>query len=68
MAAFIGIDLGTTYSGISYIDENGNPKIVNNSEGQNITPSCILVEGDNHIVGEDARKELGSKETRRESF
>ena len=27
MAAFIGIDLGTTYSGISYIDENGNPKI-----------------------------------------
>ena len=59
MAAFIGIDLGTTYSGISYIDENGFPKIVNNSEGQNITPSCILVEGDTVIVGEDARKELG---------
>ena len=59
MAAFIGIDLGTTYSGISHIDDNGNPKIVNNSEGQNITPSCIMVEGSNVIVGEEARKELG---------
>ena len=62
MAAFIGIDLGTTYSAISYIDENGNPKIVNNNEGQNITPSCILVEGNNHIVGEPARKLLGSND------
>ena len=59
MAAFIGIDLGTTYSAISYIDENGSPKIINNSEGENITPSCILIEGDTVIVGEEARKELG---------
>ena len=50
MAAFIGIDLGTTYSAISYIDENGSPKIINNSEGENITPSCILIEGDTVIV------------------
>ena len=46
MAAFIGIDLGTTYSSISYIDDNGRPQIIRNSEGQESTPSCILFEGD----------------------
>ena len=56
---FIGIDLGTTYSAISYIDDNGRPKIIANSEGQNITPSCIQFEGDTVTVGEEARKSLG---------
>ena len=59
MAAFIGIDLGTTYSAISYIDDNGRPKIISNSEGQNITPSCIQFEGDTVTVGEEARRALG---------
>ena len=60
MAAFIGIDLGTTYSSISYIDDNGRPQIIRNSEGQNITPSCILFKDDKAgIVGEVARQELG---------
>ena len=59
MAAFIGIDLGTTYSSISYIDDNGRPKIIANSEGQNITPSCIQFEGDTVTVGEQARRALG---------
>ena len=59
MAAFIGIDLGTTYSAISYIDDNGRPKIIANSEGQNITPSCIQFEGDTVTVGEEARRALG---------
>ena len=60
MAAFIGIDLGTTYSSISYIDDNGRPQIIRNDKGQNITPSCILFEDDNKgIVGEDARQALG---------
>ena len=59
-AAFIGIDLGTTYSAISTIDENGIPKMINNSEGQNITPSCIWIKDDKqYFVGEEARKELG---------
>ncbi|WP_416688359.1 Hsp70 family protein [Candidatus Pseudothioglobus sp. Uisw_041] len=60
MSAFIGIDLGTTYSAISTIDEHGIPKIINNSEGQNITPSCIWIKDDKqYLVGEEARKELG---------
>jgi len=61
MSAFIGIDLGTTYSAVSTIDEHGIPKIINNSDkGLNITPSCIWIKGNKkYEVGEEARKELG---------
>ena len=56
---FIGIDLGTSYSAISTIDDNGNPKIIRNSEGQESTPTCLLFEGDTITVGEEARRSLG---------
>ena len=32
MGAYIGIDLGTTYSAISMLDETGRPVIINNFE------------------------------------
>ena len=36
MAKYIfGIDLGTTYSCIAYVDESGRPVVVNNAEGSN---------------------------------
>ena len=44
MASFIGIDLGTTYSVISYIDDTGRPKVIHNSDGENITASWRLGE------------------------
>lgn len=59
MGAFIGIDLGTTYSAVSFLDETGRPKILANKDGQNITPSCIDFSEETFIVGEDARKGLG---------
>jgi len=60
MASFIGIDLGTTYSVISYIDDSGRPKIIHNSEGHNITASCIAFDGSEvQYTGEEARKMLG---------
>jgi len=59
MASFIGIDLGTTYSLVSYLDDTGRPQIIRNSEGQNLTPSCIEINGDEITVGEIARKGLG---------
>ena len=59
IGAFVGINLGTLYSSISYINDTGRPTIIRNSEGEESTPSCILVEGDTVIVGEDARKALG---------
>jgi molecular chaperone DnaK len=59
MASFIGIDLGTTYSSVSYLDDTGRPQIIRNAEGHNLTPSCIEVNGDDITVGETARRGLG---------
>ena len=59
MGAFIGIDLGTTYSAVSFLDETGRPKILANKDGQNITPSCIDFSSEPFIVGEEARQNLG---------
>ena len=56
MSAFIGIDLGTTFSAISYIDETGRPKIIPNKEGQNITPSVVADRDGKVEVGEYASK------------
>ena len=63
MSAFIGIDLGTTYSAVSYIDDTGRSKIVHNSAGSNVTPSCIDFSGGKAEVGEEARKSLGMSDT-----
>ena len=59
MAKLLGIDLGTTFSAMATIDATGRPKIVHNDEGQNITPSCVEINGKDIIVGEEARKGLG---------
>ena len=56
MASFIGIDLGTTYSSVSYLDETGRPQIIRNLEGHNLTPSCIEIIGNEVTVGEFARR------------
>ena len=37
-----GIDLGTTYSAISCIDEDGKPTVLQNLESQSTTPSVVL--------------------------
>ncbi|MGE4182776.1 MAG: Hsp70 family protein [Limisphaerales bacterium] len=45
-----GIDLGTTYSCIAYVDEHGKPVVVSNSEGQPTTPSVVYFEGESNIA------------------
>ncbi|MCP4146155.1 MAG: Hsp70 family protein [bacterium] len=50
-----GIDLGTTYSCISYVDEHGKPVVVPNEENERITPSVVFFDGDNVIVGSEAK-------------
>lgn len=53
-----GIDLGTTYSCIAYVDEaSGKPSLVPNSEGELITPSVVLFEdADTRVVGREAKR------------
>lgn len=51
-----GIDLGTTYSAIAYVDEHGKPVIVQNQESERITPSVVLFDGESVIVGNTAKE------------
>src|SRR5579864_8043487 len=51
----IGIDLGTTFSAVAHIDSYGKPQIIPNSESERITPSVILFDGPNVIVGSVAK-------------
>lgn len=57
MGKYIGIDLGTTFSCVAYINENGQPEIIPNSEGDNITPSTVLFEDGTTIVGKEAKEQ-----------
>jgi len=50
-----GIDLGTTYSCLAYVDEHGKAIVVPNFENERITPSAVFFDGDNVIVGKDAK-------------
>ena len=54
MAKFVGIDLGTTFSAAATVDIEGCPVIIRDSEGNNIIPSCVVVDGDSIEVGTHA--------------
>lgn len=51
-----GIDLGTTYSAIAYIDETGKPTVVRNGNNSETTPSVVQFEtASNVVVGQGAK-------------
>ena len=52
-----GIDLGTTYSCIAYVDEKGVPTVAQNMEGHNITPSVVNFESPTVVVSGQIAKE-----------
>ncbi|NQG98193.1 Hsp70 family protein [Streptococcus suis] len=52
-----GIDLGTTYSAVSYVDSFDKPVIMKNRNGKDITPSAIYFSEDGNIVVGQAAKE-----------
>ena len=52
----IGIDLGTTFSSMAYVDHGGVPNIIPNQEGSRSTPSAIMIEADEVVVGEIAKE------------
>ena len=51
-----GIDLGTTYSSIAYVDEYGKPVVVPNAENQHLTPSVVFFDEGNIVVGDIAKE------------
>jgi molecular chaperone DnaK len=52
----VGIDLGTTFSAIAHVNKYGVPEILHNAEGERITPSVVLFEGEEVIIGTYAKQ------------
>jgi molecular chaperone DnaK len=50
----IGIDLGTTYSVVAYLDAHGRPTSIPNATGEIITPSVVLFDDAGPVVGKEA--------------
>lgn len=79
-----GIDLGTTYSVVGYIDETGRATVTRNGQGSDTTPSVVYFENEaNVVVGKTAKaaageypdqvvslikREMGDREHRRTFF
>ncbi|HWC07900.1 MAG TPA: Hsp70 family protein [Solirubrobacterales bacterium] len=54
-----GIDLGTTYSCISKVDDFGRPVVINNRDGDPVTPSVVMFVGPDDIqVGKEAKRQM----------
>lgn len=51
----VGIDLGTTFSVVAYVDDNGAPHVVTNRDGKNTTPSVVMFDDGEIIVGQQAK-------------
>lgn len=52
----VGIDLGTTFSVIAYLDPSGRPCTIMNDEGDLLTPSVVLFDIGAIVVGKEAVK------------
>ena len=56
-----GIDLGTTYSAIAYIDDFNKAETIRNSDNEQVTPSVVFFESpENIIVGKIAKESAKS--------
>ena len=55
-----GVDLGTTYSVMAYIDETGRSAVARNGFGDDTTPSVVYFENEtNVVVGKVAKESAG---------
>ncbi|MDR1268694.1 MAG: Hsp70 family protein, partial [Planctomycetaceae bacterium] len=52
----LGIDLGTTYSCVAYINDYGQPEVIPNAEGERTTPSVVWFDGKRAVVGQEAKE------------
>jgi molecular chaperone DnaK len=60
----VGIDLGTTFSAVARLDDTGRPVTVSNAEGDLTTPSVVLFDGDDVVVGKEAVKAIATEAER----
>src|SRR5262249_49483924 len=50
----VGIDLGTTFSAIATLDDQGHPVTLPNRDGEMLTPSAVFLDDGNAVVGRSA--------------
>ena len=50
----VGIDLGTTFSAIATLDDRGQPVTLPNRDGDMLTPSAVLLDDGDAVVGQAA--------------
>ena len=55
----VGIDLGTTFSVAAWVNPQGRTEIIRNVEGDVLTPSLVLFDDAEIVVGKEARSALG---------
>ncbi|MDR2749964.1 MAG: Hsp70 family protein [Clostridiales bacterium] len=56
MGVSVGIDLGTTFSAVAIIGQDGLPRIVENSEFEKTTPSVIQFRDGEIVFGSEAKE------------
>jgi molecular chaperone DnaK len=52
----VGIDLGTTFSVVAFVERDGRPKTIDNEEGESTTPSVVFFDKSGTVVGREAVK------------
>ncbi len=57
----VGIDLGTTNSVVAWLDDLGRPQTLVNAEGDKMTPSAVLFDDDQAVVGKEALKGMATE-------
>ena len=64
----VGIDLGTTYSSLAYMDQQLTPRVVADTSGRTVMPSVVFFDDEEVLVGADeSRIDMGFiKEVNRE--
>ena len=50
----VGIDLGTTFSAVAYLDPSGRPETIRSAEGDLTTPSAVFFDRKSPLVGIEA--------------
>lgn len=50
----VGIDLGTTFSAVAFLDADGKPATIRNAEGDLTTPSVVFFDRSHPVVGKEA--------------
>lgn len=56
MGKVVGIDLGTTFSSVAFVNKHGKAEIIANREGERITPSVVLFDDNIPVVGSIAKR------------